>query len=70
MGRNGSGYLVEDPKKFPNGLKHVADYIHARRLKFGQSPAVRTPPLPQPTDIKGVNLTRDISEYGELYRVI
>ncbi|KAK7537329.1 alpha-galactosidase [Phyllosticta citribraziliensis] len=35
IGRNASGYLVHDPVKFPNGMKHVADAIHALGLKFG-----------------------------------
>ncbi|KAF2421141.1 alpha-galactosidase [Tothia fuscella] len=35
QGRNSSGYLVENPIKFPNGMKHVADQIHALGMKFG-----------------------------------
>ncbi len=27
--------LVPDPKKFPNGIKAVVDYVHERGLKFG-----------------------------------
>lgn len=27
--------LVPDPEKFPQGIKPVADYVHARGLKFG-----------------------------------
>jgi len=27
--------LVADPKKFPNGMKAVADYVHSKGLKFG-----------------------------------
>lgn len=34
-GRNASGYLVPDPIKFPNGVKDVADKIHAMGLKIG-----------------------------------
>jgi alpha-galactosidase len=30
-----TGDLVPDPKKFPNGMKAVADYVHSRGLKFG-----------------------------------
>jgi len=30
-----TGDLVPDPKKFPNGLKPVIDYVHAKGLKFG-----------------------------------
>jgi alpha-galactosidase len=27
--------LVPDPKKFPNGMKKVIDYVHSKGLKFG-----------------------------------
>ena len=30
-----TGDLVPDPKKFPNGMKVVIDYVHAKGLKFG-----------------------------------
>ena len=33
--RDENGRLVPDPKKFPNGMKAVADYVHANGLKFG-----------------------------------
>ncbi len=33
--RNADGNLVPDPAKFPNGMKAVADHVHARGLKFG-----------------------------------
>ncbi len=33
--RDAQGNLVADPKKFPNGMKAVADYIHGKGLKFG-----------------------------------
>ncbi|KAI1814572.1 glycoside hydrolase family 27 protein [Poronia punctata] len=33
--RDGSGNLVPDPNKFPNGIKSVADKIHDMGLKFG-----------------------------------
>jgi len=35
MERDAQGNLVPDPKKFPNGLKHLSDYIHSKGLKFG-----------------------------------
>lgn len=35
MERNSKGDLVPDPKKFPNGMKAVADYVHSKGLKFG-----------------------------------
>lgn len=36
MERNAkTGDLVPDPKKFPNGLKPVIDYVHSKGLKFG-----------------------------------
>ena len=33
--RDKDGRLVPDPKKFPHGMKYVADYIHSKGLKFG-----------------------------------
>ena len=33
--RDENGLLVPDPKKFPNGMKAVADYVHSKGLKFG-----------------------------------
>ncbi len=35
MERNKTGGLVADPIKFPHGMKAVADYVHAKGLKFG-----------------------------------
>ena len=33
--RDANGNLQADPTKFPNGIKAVADYVHARGLKLG-----------------------------------
>ncbi|HEY0497063.1 MAG TPA: NEW3 domain-containing protein [Kutzneria sp.] len=33
--RDGAGNLVPDPAKFPDGIKGVADYVHAKGLKLG-----------------------------------
>ncbi len=33
--RDSNGNLIADPVKFPGGMKAVADYVHARGLKFG-----------------------------------
>ncbi|MFD5830921.1 NPCBM/NEW2 domain-containing protein [Lentzea sp. NPDC060358] len=33
--RDGDGDLVPDPARFPNGIKHVADYVHGKGLKLG-----------------------------------
>jgi alpha-galactosidase len=33
--RDSNGDLVPDPAKFPDGIKAVADYVHARGLKLG-----------------------------------
>lgn len=33
--RDASGNLVPDPVRFPHGIKAVADYVHAKGLKFG-----------------------------------
>ena len=33
--RDENGNLVPDPRKFPSGMKALADYIHSKGLKFG-----------------------------------
>ena len=33
--RDDEGNIVVDPKKFPSGIKALADYVHSRGLKFG-----------------------------------
>lgn len=33
--RDANGSLVADPVKFPNGMKALADYLHAKGFKFG-----------------------------------
>ncbi len=33
--RDENGEIVVDPKRFPNGMKHVVDYVHSKGLKFG-----------------------------------
>ncbi|MFF4503417.1 NPCBM/NEW2 domain-containing protein [Streptomyces sp. NPDC001401] len=33
--RDADGRLVPDPVRFPNGIKAVADYVHAKGLKLG-----------------------------------
>ncbi len=33
--RDKNGRMVPDPEKFPHGMKYVADYVHAKGLKFG-----------------------------------
>ena len=35
MERDKDGNLAADPKKFPNGMKEFADYVHSKGLKFG-----------------------------------
>lgn len=35
VNRDSSGNLTVDPKRFPHGIKAVADYIHSKGLKFG-----------------------------------
>lgn len=35
VSRDGNGNIVADPKRFPQGIKAVADHVHARGLKFG-----------------------------------
>lgn len=33
--RDADNKLIPDPKKFPHGMKAVADYVHSKGLKFG-----------------------------------
>jgi len=33
--RDSKGMLFPDPKRFPSGMKAVADYVHSKGLKFG-----------------------------------
>lgn len=34
-GRDNRNNIIPDPKKFPSGIKALADYVHARGLKLG-----------------------------------
>jgi alpha-galactosidase len=33
--RDASGNIIPDPKRFPSGMKALADYVHSKGLKFG-----------------------------------
>ena len=33
--RDADGFIQSDPKRFPSGMKAVADYVHSKGLKFG-----------------------------------
>ena len=35
ISRDKDGFIVEDHKKFPSGIKALADYVHSKGLKFG-----------------------------------
>ncbi len=35
VARDANGNIVADPKRFPEGIEAVADYVHAKGLKFG-----------------------------------
>lgn len=35
VGRDDHGNIVPDPKRFPSGMKPLADYVHSKGLKFG-----------------------------------
>ena len=35
VGRDEDGEIIVDKKRFPHGMKYLADYIHSRGLKFG-----------------------------------
>jgi len=34
-GRDNRNHIIPDPRKFPSGMKALADYLHARGLKLG-----------------------------------
>lgn len=34
VGRDEEGNIQVDPKRFPNGMKALADYVHAKGLKW------------------------------------
>jgi len=33
--RDADGFITADPKRFPSGIKALADYVHSKGLKFG-----------------------------------
>jgi alpha-galactosidase len=33
--RDENGFILADPKRFPSGMKALADYVHSKGLKFG-----------------------------------
>ena len=33
--RDSNGFITADPRRFPSGIKALADYVHSRGLKFG-----------------------------------
>ena len=35
VSRDADGAIVPDPERFPSGMKALADYVHAKGLKFG-----------------------------------
>lgn len=35
VSRDAQGNIVPDPKRFPSGIKKLADYVHSKGLKFG-----------------------------------
>jgi alpha-galactosidase len=35
VNRDENGFIVADPQRFPSGIKALADYVHAKGLKFG-----------------------------------
>jgi alpha-galactosidase len=35
VSRNAEGTIVADPKRFPSGIKALADYVHSKGLKLG-----------------------------------
>jgi alpha-galactosidase len=35
VGRDSNGNILPDPRRFPSGIKVLADYVHGKHLKFG-----------------------------------
>src|SRR6185437_3985203 len=35
VARDSMGNIIADPKRFPSGIKALADYVHSKGLKFG-----------------------------------
>ena len=35
ISRDSNGNIMADPKRFPSGMKSLAEYIHSKGLKFG-----------------------------------
>ncbi len=35
IGRDSLGFILADPERFPSGMKSLAEYIHAKGLRFG-----------------------------------
>ncbi len=35
VSRDSEGNIIPDPKRFPSGIKALADYVHSKGLKFG-----------------------------------
>ena len=35
VSRDSAGNIIADPKRFPSGIKALADYVHSKGLKFG-----------------------------------
>ena len=35
VSRDENGFIVADPRRFPSGMKPLADYVHSKGLKFG-----------------------------------
>ncbi len=35
VSRDENGFILADPQRFPSGIKALADYVHAKGLKFG-----------------------------------
>ena len=45
-GRDGNGDLMPDPERFPNGIKPLADYVHARALSWASTRMRPSGPAP------------------------
>jgi alpha-galactosidase len=43
VSRDPEGNIVPDPKRFSSGMKALADYVHAKGLKFGTGSSASDP---------------------------
>lgn len=63
--RDNKDQLQPDPKRFPNGMKDLADYIHSKGLKFGIYEAIGNYTCSGYPGITLENLEKDAKTFAE-----